>query len=82
MQSLNLSIVSFIFSNHFLIITKNNFISTKGGVITKNDLKAYEAISREPLVTKLGDDTVVTSPPPASGPILAYILNILKGQFY
>ena len=54
-------------------------IKSKGGVITKKDLKRYEAISREPLITKLGEDTVVTSPPPASGPILAYILNILKG---
>eukprot|EP00111_Clytia_hemisphaerica_P007417 TCONS_00021559-protein len=67
------------FYNGELTSTIVKEIKAQGGIISKKDLKNYEAISREPLVTKLGEDTVVTSPPPASGPILAYILNILKG---
>jgi len=55
-------------------------IKKHGGVMSKGDLKDYEPIFREPLVSKLGDDTVLTAPPPASGPVLTYILNILKGN--
>ena len=54
-------------------------IKKQGGVMTKEDLRDYEPIFREPLVNKLGDDTILTTPPPTSGPVLSYILNILKG---
>lgn len=55
-------------------------VKKQGGVITKKDLVNYKAIPREPLLSRLGEYTVLTAPPPASGPILTYILNILKGD--
>lgn len=62
------------------IIAKD--IQNQDGVLTKSDLKKYKAVLREPLMTRLGDYTILTSPPPASGPVLAYILNILKGKLH
>lgn len=56
-------------------------IKKHGGIMTKKDLIDYEAIPREPLLSRLGEFTVLTAPPPASGPILTYILNILKGMY-
>jgi len=49
------------------------------GVITLDDLKEYKAIEKKPLVSKLGEYTMLNTPAPASGAVLAYILNILKG---
>lgn len=49
------------------------------GVITLDDMTSYKAIQKEPLVSKVGDFTMLNTPAPASGAVLAYILNILKG---
>ena len=55
-------------------------VKKKGGILTLEDLKSYKAISKEPLKSKLGFYTVLNTPPTASGPVLALILNILKGK--
>eukprot|EP00794_Sanderia_malayensis_P013924 gene13924-15375_t len=54
-------------------------VQEKGGILTIDDLKFYKAISRKPIKTKLGSYTMLNTPAPASGPILALIMNILKG---
>ncbi len=56
-------------------------IEEQGGILTVDDLKDYKAIARKPVTTKLGSYTMLNTPAPASGPILALIMNILKGAF-
>lgn len=54
-------------------------IKSMGGVITKEDMNDYEPVWQEPISTSLPfDQTLYTVSLPGSGPILAYILNILK----
>ena len=53
-----------------------------GGIITEEDLGNYIAIKKEPLVIKLNDNqTVYSPPPPSSGAVYEFILNILNGTF-
>ncbi|XP_059839488.1 glutathione hydrolase 1 proenzyme-like [Hypanus sabinus] len=55
-------------------------IRNAGGIITLDDLKSYTPRSmKNPVKLKLGDYTLLTPNVPASGPVLALILNILKG---
>ena len=49
-------------------------VSSNRGKITLTDLR------RDPLDSKIGDYTMLNAPPPASGPVLAFILNVLKGN--
>ena len=56
-------------------------VNSKGGILTIEDLKAYRAVLRKPVSTKLGAYTMLNTPAPASGPVLALIMNILKGEF-
>jgi gamma-glutamyltranspeptidase/glutathione hydrolase len=52
-----------------------------GGIITKEDLRRYRAVWREPVVFGYRDATVVAMPPPSSGGVaLAEMLNILEGH--
>ncbi len=51
-----------------------------GGLITREDLAAYEAKIREPIVNQYRDYTVYSMPPPSSGGVtLSIMLNILEG---
>lgn len=50
----------------------------RGGFISKEDLQAYKAILREPLVGEYRGYTIVTTPPPCGGMFLLEALNILK----
>lgn len=54
-------------------------VKKHNGIITESDLKSYTAVVRDPLISSLGNFTMLNAPPPASGPVLAFILNILKG---
>jgi len=54
-------------------------VRKEGGVMTLADMQGYAAIERDPVVSRVGEFTMLNTPPPASGPVLAYILNILKG---
>jgi gamma-glutamyltranspeptidase / glutathione hydrolase len=51
-----------------------------GGVMTREDLRRYEAVWRDPVVFDYRGNTVISMPPPSSGgATLAEILNILEG---
>ncbi len=56
------------------------FEKAGGGLITANDLAAYEVKDRTPIKGRYRGFDVITSPPPSSGGIiLVEILNILSG---
>ncbi|XP_019631209.1 PREDICTED: gamma-glutamyltranspeptidase 1-like [Branchiostoma belcheri] len=51
-----------------------------GGIITEQDLRDYRVEVTSPLnISLAGGLTVLSPPPPASGPVLSLILNILDG---
>ncbi|CAF1316917.1 unnamed protein product [Rotaria sordida] len=55
-------------------------IHDRGGIITKQDLADYQIDFNEALHVNLNDSlTAFTSQAPSSGPILIFILNILRG---
>lgn len=43
------------------------FLADRGGMVTAEDLGAYEAVAREPVRTTYRGRTVVTNPPPSAG---------------
>lgn len=50
-----------------------------GGVVTANDFKNYQAVLREPIVSRYRDVEIVGFPPPSSGGVhIAQALNILE----
>lgn len=52
----------------------------RGGLITKDDLRAYKAIRRTPLRGTYQGLEILTMPPPSSGGVvLLQVLNILEG---
>jgi len=56
-----------------------DYIQKKGGIITQEDLGAYEAIWREPLVFEYKDVKLISMAPPSSGGIcLAQILKMIE----
>ena len=55
-------------------------IQAHGGIITKQDLASYQVEVQDALVVHLNNSlTAFTTPAPSSGPILTFILNILRG---
>jgi gamma-glutamyltranspeptidase / glutathione hydrolase len=51
-----------------------------GGLITEEDLAAYEAVEREPVVGSYRGYEVISMPPPSSGGVaMVQMLNILEG---
>lgn len=54
-------------------------VRAAGGVLTLKDLKNYKVEFRPVLKSKLDDMTLLSTPPPTAGPVLALTLNILKG---
>jgi len=57
-----------------------DFIQKNGGLITREDLAAYEVKDRKPLTGSYRGYQIVTAPPPSSGGIvLLETLNILSG---
>ena len=55
-------------------------IQDRGGIITKQDLADYYVEFEEALNVTLNDSlTAFTTQAPSSGPILMFILNILRG---
>jgi gamma-glutamyltranspeptidase/glutathione hydrolase len=57
-----------------------DFMAANGGLVTREDLDAYEAIEREPIRGTYRDFEIVSMPPPSSGGVvLVEMLNILEG---
>lgn len=55
-------------------------IQSFGGIITEKDLENYAPVWRSPTkITLKNNFTVYSAPPPGSGPLLSYMLNILDG---
>lgn len=50
-----------------------------GGIMEMDDLRNYKVNWMAPLQTKIGSMTVVAAPPPGSGAILTFIMNVLNG---
>ncbi|XP_076762320.1 glutathione hydrolase 1 proenzyme isoform X2 [Xylocopa sonorina] len=50
------------------------------GIIEKEDLQNYAVKWSIPINTTIGDLTVYSTPPPGSGAVLAFILNVLYGM--
>ena len=56
------------------------WLTERGGLVTKADLSAYEVVDREPVRTRFRGREVVTNPPPSAGGILiARALAMLDG---
>ena len=54
-------------------------IQERGGLLTRQDLAAYEAVVRKPLEVVLGEWKLVTNPPPAVGGVtLAAALSLMQ----
>ncbi|HEY1235182.1 MAG TPA: gamma-glutamyltransferase [Candidatus Binatia bacterium] len=55
-------------------------VRSSGGVITRDDLKNYKPVWREPLIGSYRGRRVITMPPPSSGGVaIVQMLNILEG---
>lgn len=55
----------------------------QGGLITADDLAAYEVVVREPVLRQIGDWSVAINPPPSvGGPMLAVMLAELGARGY
>nr|WP_089320351.1 gamma-glutamyltransferase [Pontibacter ummariensis] len=52
-----------------------------GGIITKEDLTAYDAVWRDPLTAEIGDYGIITMPPPSSGGIALIQLLTLSEDY-
>uniref|UniRef100_A0A182PUB7 Gamma-glutamyltransferase n=1 Tax=Anopheles epiroticus TaxID=199890 RepID=A0A182PUB7_9DIPT len=50
-----------------------------GSIITVEDLRSYRVRWNDSIAIDLNGDTMYVAPPPASGVLLAFIMNILKG---
>ncbi|KXN74215.1 gamma-glutamyltranspeptidase, partial [Conidiobolus coronatus NRRL 28638] len=53
-------------------------IQNNGGIMTREDLKNYKAIPREPVISRVLNSTIITSSAPASGAILVSTLKLLE----
>ena len=50
-----------------------------GAIIEEDDFLNYSALIRNPIQSEFNNLTVIGTPPPSGGAVLALILNILKG---
>ena len=54
-------------------------LSSKGGLITEEDLSSYQVIQREPFKFQYRGETIFTNPPPARGGVLvAFSLKLVE----
>ena len=57
----------------------SDWVLERGGLLTREDLAAYEVVEREPARATYRGREVLTNPPPSSGGILiAYSLDLLE----
>ncbi|XP_060826353.1 glutathione hydrolase 1 proenzyme-like isoform X1 [Bombus pascuorum] len=55
-------------------------IKTFNGIIKKEDLQKYRVRWMKPIKSTIGNLTMYTAPPPGSGAILTFIMNVLHGM--
>ncbi|MGZ5413821.1 MAG: gamma-glutamyltransferase [Aeromicrobium sp.] len=56
-------------------------IVERGGIVGRDDLAAYEAVTRPSLITRVGEWTLGTNPPPSVGGVcVAAMLRLLDGR--
>jgi gamma-glutamyltranspeptidase/glutathione hydrolase len=59
----------------------SDWVLERGGLLTRDDLAAYQTIVREPVRVRYRDREVLTNPPPnAGGILLAYALALLERE--
>jgi gamma-glutamyltranspeptidase/glutathione hydrolase len=59
----------------------SDWVLERGGMLTREDLAAYQTIVREPVRVRYRDREVLTNPPPnAGGILLAYALALLERE--
>lgn len=57
----------------------DSWMRENGGILSSDDLKAYQPVSREPLTSRFREWTIVGVPPPSSGGVhIAQMLKILE----
>jgi gamma-glutamyltranspeptidase/glutathione hydrolase len=57
----------------------SDWVLEHGGLITREDLRSYEVVEREPARARYRGREILTNPPPSSGGILiAYALDLLE----
>jgi len=58
-------------------------MAANGGLITTADLKAYQAVERQPLTGKYRGHDIITAPPPSTGGVgLLQMLGVLEDSGY
>lgn len=58
-------------------------MAANGGLITLDDLKAYQAVERRPLTGKYRGHDIITAPPPSTGGVgLLQMLGVLEDSGY
>ena len=66
-----------------LVLTQNtySYVCYTGGIVDVNDLSQYKIKWRKPVMVTLKDGSQMHSlPPPSSGAVLTYIMNIMDGK--
>ncbi|XP_032684542.1 scoloptoxin SSD14-like isoform X2 [Odontomachus brunneus] len=66
-----------IFYNGFMTDELVKEITRFKGIITKQDFQTYRVKWRQPIVLKVANMTIYSAPPPGSGAILTFIINVL-----
>ncbi|XP_029048723.2 glutathione hydrolase 1 proenzyme-like [Osmia bicornis bicornis] len=68
-----------IFYNGFIGDILVEELKAFNGIIEKEDLQNYRVKWMDPIESKVGNLTMYTAPPPGSGAILTFIMNVLNG---
>ncbi len=56
-----------------------DFVTDRGGIVSRSDMAAYQPIERQPVSASYRGRRILTNPPPSSGGILiAYALELLE----
>ncbi|OAD58362.1 Gamma-glutamyltranspeptidase 1, partial [Eufriesea mexicana] len=69
-----------IFYNGTMADTLVEEIKSFNGIIKKQDLQNYRVKWDKPIKSTIGNLTIYTAPPPGSGAILAFIMNVLRNM--
>ncbi|XP_031825343.1 glutathione hydrolase 1 proenzyme [Nomia melanderi] len=54
-------------------------IKAAKGIVEMQDLRDYRVKWKKPIESRIGNLTIISAPPPGSGVILTFIMNVLRG---